>query len=125
MKRSQIASISDIADRHKVVQIAVRRRHKARSAGVQRHDERKAFYEDEKGKAANFSTAQDSSHLHDPGLGNLGLESRIPPPLEDDGGQEYLYQILQQSLNELLDPLFKQREDLAIEAAKSTTKDRF
>ena len=38
----------------------------------------------------------------------------VPEP-EKDLGQEYLYQITQESLNELLDPVFRQREDLAME----------
>ncbi|MCJ1471922.1 hypothetical protein MMC13_000563 [Lambiella insularis] len=38
----------------------------------------------------------------------------VPEP-EKNLGQEYLYQVTQESLNELLDPIFKQREDLAME----------
>ncbi|KAI9052044.1 hypothetical protein LZ554_004298 [Drepanopeziza brunnea f. sp. 'monogermtubi'] len=40
------------------------------------------------------------------------------PGAERDAGKEILYQVTQQAFNELLDPLFKDREDLAIEAAK-------
>jgi Ca2+-binding EF-hand superfamily protein len=36
------------------------------------------------------------------------------PQLEKDYGQETLYQVTQQGLNELLDPLFKKQEDRAI-----------
>ncbi|KAI6246752.1 hypothetical protein HI914_04759 [Erysiphe necator] len=36
---------------------------------------------------------------------------------EKDAGKEILYQITQQAFNELLDPLFKDKEDVAIEAA--------
>lgn len=39
------------------------------------------------------------------------------PDAEKDAGKEILYQITQQAFNELLDPLFKDREELAIEAA--------
>lgn len=39
----------------------------------------------------------------------------VPEP-EKDLGQEYLYQITQECLNELLDPIFRHREDLAMEA---------
>ncbi|MCJ1245095.1 hypothetical protein MMC30_002296 [Trapelia coarctata] len=46
----------------------------------------------------------------------------VPEP-EKDLGQEYLYQITQESLNELLDPVFRQREDLAMEVL-STAKER-
>ncbi|RKF62195.1 putative ef hand domain-containing protein [Golovinomyces cichoracearum] len=39
------------------------------------------------------------------------------PDIERDAGKEILYQVTQQAFNELLDPLFKQKEDIAIEAA--------
>jgi Ca2+-binding EF-hand superfamily protein len=45
------------------------------------------------------------------------------PDAEKDAGKEILYQVTQQSFNELLDPLFKAKEDLAIEAAE-TKSDR-
>ncbi|KAI9682036.1 MAG: hypothetical protein M1817_000090 [Caeruleum heppii] len=38
----------------------------------------------------------------------------IPEP-ERDAGKEIMYQIVQQGLNEMLDPMFKQKEDLAME----------
>ncbi|KAI6712273.1 hypothetical protein JHW43_005193 [Diplocarpon mali] len=40
------------------------------------------------------------------------------PDAERDAGKEILYQITQQAFNELLDPLFKDKEDLAVKAAK-------
>jgi len=46
----------------------------------------------------------------------------VPEP-EKDLGQEYLYQITQECLNELLDPIFRHREDLAMEAL-NTMDDR-
>ena len=46
----------------------------------------------------------------------------MPLP-EKDLGQEYLYQVTQEGLNELLDPIFKQREDLAMEIER-TAKER-
>lgn len=39
------------------------------------------------------------------------------PDAEKDAGKEILYQVTQQAFNELLDPLFKDKEDLAIESA--------
>ena len=45
------------------------------------------------------------------------------PDAEKDAGKEVLYQVTQQSFNELLDPLFKAKEDLALEAAE-TKSDR-
>ncbi|KAE8447063.1 hypothetical protein EG329_011198 [Mollisiaceae sp. DMI_Dod_QoI] len=39
------------------------------------------------------------------------------PDAEKDAGKEILYQVTQQAFNELLDPLFKEKEDLAIETA--------
>ncbi|MCJ1414758.1 hypothetical protein MMC32_001086 [Xylographa parallela] len=42
----------------------------------------------------------------------------VPEP-ERGVGREYLYQVAQESLNELLDPIFRQREDLAMEVARS------
>ncbi|KAG0645486.1 Refractory to sigma P [Hyphodiscus hymeniophilus] len=41
------------------------------------------------------------------------------PDVEKDAGKEILYQVTQQSFNELLDPLFKAKEDLALEAAET------
>ncbi|KAL2061248.1 hypothetical protein VTL71DRAFT_7521 [Oculimacula yallundae] len=41
------------------------------------------------------------------------------PDAERDAGKEILYQVTQQAFNELLDPLFKDKEDQAIEAAST------
>ncbi|KAH7327160.1 hypothetical protein BKA65DRAFT_461766 [Rhexocercosporidium sp. MPI-PUGE-AT-0058] len=41
------------------------------------------------------------------------------PDAERDAGKEILYQVTQQAFNELLDPLFKDKEDMAIEAAST------
>lgn len=41
------------------------------------------------------------------------------PDAEKDAGKEILYQVTQQSFNELLDPLFKEKEKGAVEAVKS------
>ncbi|MCJ1265950.1 hypothetical protein MMC22_005832 [Lobaria immixta] len=46
----------------------------------------------------------------------------VPRP-EKDVGREILYQVAQESLNELLDPVFRQREDLAI-LARRTKRER-
>lgn len=46
----------------------------------------------------------------------------VPGP-EKDVGREILYQVAQESLNELLDPIFRQREDLAI-MARRTKRER-
>lgn len=45
------------------------------------------------------------------------------PDAEKDVGREVLYQVTQQAFNELLDPLFKKQEDLAVEAL-STVESR-
>lgn len=45
------------------------------------------------------------------------------PSAEEDHGQEVLYHIIQDSINELIDPLFRMREDLALEVVR-TTSDR-
>ncbi|MCJ1400538.1 hypothetical protein MMC11_003744 [Xylographa trunciseda] len=42
----------------------------------------------------------------------------VPEP-EKNLGREYLYQVTQESLNELLDPIFRQREDLAMEVTRT------
>ncbi|MCJ1466872.1 hypothetical protein MMC07_005494 [Pseudocyphellaria aurata] len=42
----------------------------------------------------------------------------VPGP-EKDTGREILYQVAQEGLNELLDPVFRQREDLAILASRT------
>lgn len=45
------------------------------------------------------------------------------PRAEEDHGQEVLYHVIQDSINELIDPLFRVREDLALEVVR-TTSDR-
>jgi Ca2+-binding EF-hand superfamily protein len=45
------------------------------------------------------------------------------PDAERDAGKEILYQVTQQAFNELLDPFFKEKEDLAVLAA-ATKADR-
>ncbi|KAI0536092.1 hypothetical protein GGR58DRAFT_408900 [Xylaria digitata] len=48
------------------------------------------------------------------------------PDAERDAGKEILYQITQQAFNELLDTLFKKKEDLAVLAAESKEqRDRY
>ncbi|KAJ2985495.1 hypothetical protein NUW58_g5499 [Xylaria curta] len=44
------------------------------------------------------------------------------PDAERDAGKEILYQITQQAFNELLDALFKKKEDLAVLAAETKTQ---
>ena len=44
------------------------------------------------------------------------------PDAEKDAGKEILYQVTQQSFNELLDPLFKAKEDLALESAETKSE---
>ena len=41
-------------------------------------------------------------------------EARIPPPMSEDIGQEMLFQITRECINELIDPLFRYREDLTL-----------
>jgi hypothetical protein len=45
------------------------------------------------------------------------------PDAEKDAGKEILYQVTQQALNELLDPLFRPKENMAVKAAE-TKSDR-
>lgn len=44
------------------------------------------------------------------------------PDAEKDAGKEILFQVTQQAFNELLDPLFKDLEDLAVEAAATNAE---
>ncbi|KAI9826742.1 MAG: hypothetical protein M1819_007287 [Sarea resinae] len=44
------------------------------------------------------------------------------PEAEKDVGKEVLYQVAQQGINELLDPLFKAKEDLAMEVLATKTE---
>ena len=44
------------------------------------------------------------------------------PEAEKDVGREVLYQVTQEGLNEMLDPIFKQREDLAVEASRTLSE---
>ncbi|KAI0377594.1 EF-hand [Hypomontagnella monticulosa] len=48
------------------------------------------------------------------------------PDAERDAGKEILYQVTQQAFNELLDEIFKRKEDLAVQAAETKEKrDKF
>ena len=107
------------------------RRRAAREEGLQHRRDRRHFYlDDEDGSKADKSQTRSGSH--DPPFSSSGPGSqptgegpslpapsaawlRFPPPLDQDVGREILYQITQEGLNELLDPLFKHREDLAVE----------
>jgi Ca2+-binding EF-hand superfamily protein len=44
------------------------------------------------------------------------------PDAEKDAGKEILYQVTQQAFNELLDPLFKKKEDMALLAAETKSE---
>ena len=44
------------------------------------------------------------------------------PEAEKDVGREVLYQVTQEGLNEMLDPIFKQREDLAVEILRTASE---
>ncbi|KAI2616151.1 EF-hand [Hypomontagnella submonticulosa] len=44
------------------------------------------------------------------------------PDAERDAGKEILYQVTQQAFNELLDEIFKRKEDLAVQAAETKEK---
>ncbi|KAI9771758.1 MAG: hypothetical protein M1839_002723 [Geoglossum umbratile] len=61
---------------------------------------------------SNHSTSSRSAH-HSIGERWGGYEM---PEAERDVGKEILYQVTQQGLNEMLDPLFKEKEDLAMES---------
>ncbi|KAH0559967.1 hypothetical protein GP486_003517, partial [Trichoglossum hirsutum] len=61
---------------------------------------------------SNHSTSSRSAH-HSVGERWGGYEM---PEAERDVGKEILYQVTQQGLNEMLDPLFKEKEDLAMES---------
>ncbi|MCJ1332699.1 hypothetical protein MMC10_009393 [Thelotrema lepadinum] len=71
-------------------------------------------------EASNRSNRPQKLHNHGPGpeqpVGSTVF--REPPPLPKNPGQEILYQITQESINELLDPMFKLREDIGMESIK-------
>ena len=56
-------------------------------------------------KAASLSNPKENAY---------NMESRIPPPMPEDIGQEMLFQITRECINELIDPLFRDREDLTL-----------
>ena len=108
-------------------------RRQAREQGLQRRRDRQPFYLDDNAATSSPSEpAAPSSTLHTPESPNgrppapsqpdtrppapppSAAWLRFPPPLDADVGREILYQITQEGLNELLDPLFKHREDLAV-----------
>ena len=97
--------IADSQDRLRVLQTASKRRDKARKGAINDRRRREEFY--------NY-TAERTSAAHS--AAESHCDDRSAPNLEADAGQEYLYQILEESMNELLDPLFKPKEDLHIEA---------
>jgi Zinc finger, ZZ type len=120
--------VTETSDRRKCIETAIQRRHDVRRLGVQRRKERSSFYDPRPAKLAP-STELPNGNIEPASNGMPTLQSstsiqktpakRVPPPLEDDVGQEFLFQMLQEGLNELLDPLFRQREELAIEARKT------
>ena len=63
-------------------------------------------------EAADLETRSNNSTSSRPHIEHFG--GYEIPQLEKDYGQEILYQVTQQGLNELLDPLFKKREDRAM-----------
>ncbi|KAH7313505.1 EF hand domain protein [Stachybotrys elegans] len=66
-----------------------------------------------------FDTRSNASTSSSRGFvaGRWGRE--LGPEAENDAGKEILYQVTQQAFNELLDSIFKQAEDLAVQAAES------
>ena len=100
------------------------RRRAARDLGVQRRWARRQFYLDERIADTEDPPLLEHSRSQPPddridGAEPSGSWLRFPPPLEQDVGREVLYQITQEGLNELLDPLFKLREDLAVEVLRT------
>jgi hypothetical protein len=85
---------------------------------------RREFYTDEE---EGFSIQEpngpqsptDSEHIESETAG--ASDSSQFPEAEKDFGREILYQVTQQGLNELLDAIFKEKEDLALEVEQ--TKD--
>jgi hypothetical protein len=112
--------VKDVYNRLSVLQAAYKRREKVRAEAVRSRKERKQFYEHESnssGVADVYGTAHEMSSPGNPDVTPVADNGgRIPPALEADAGQEYLYQILEESMNEMLDPLFRFREDLYVEA---------
>ena len=124
-------------------------RREAREQGLQRRRDRRAFHLDEAdavpasrpSSSTAPGTATPSSSLEaasrpdarpsapsrpdsrPPAPPPSAAWLRFPPPLDADVGREILYQITQEGLNELLDPLFKHREDLAVEAWRARDDD--
>ena len=116
-------------------------RQEARDAGIGDRRERRQFYLDEEDGTTTTQARQSLSPMEDSNShipNNRHRQSystssqiqtanqdcsqsptRTPAPLDRSVGREILYQITQEGLNELLDPIFKQREDFAIEAVRS------
>ena len=69
------------------------------------------------------SVLEDSSTTPTHGKSSLPIMDRYRgyefPEAEKDIGSEILYQVTQQGLNELLDAIFKEKEDLAMEVAQT------
>ena len=116
------------------------RRQEARRMGIQDRRERQQFYLDGAGPSVarvgqssspaeslrrhltNRPTRQSDSpnqQIQASEGGPCQPTNRSSASLDKAVGPEILYQITQEGLNELLDPIFKQREDFAIEFVRS------
>ena len=118
------------------------RRQDARRSGIDDRRERYEFYLDDVGDPAmtwaerrvegSISAAEDSRSRFPNGHSEpsrstnrqrrtsiQGSNARISASFDTAASPEILYQIIQEGLNELLDPIFKQREDLAIEVVRN------
>ncbi|KAF2856821.1 hypothetical protein T440DRAFT_463043 [Plenodomus tracheiphilus IPT5] len=100
---------------------------------------RRQFYTDEEegmspprgpredNEAANGATEQNGTPSHASGpagpIGESWGGFEIPKP-EKDLGKEVLYQISQEGFNELLDPLFQEKEDLAMDVHETRSMRR-
>lgn len=129
--RAQHQAISAQSSRHRVGHER-RQRTQARRQLLDRWRRRHFYLDEEEGAKPPQGWIHDQDILDelstngDPGPSG-GASTRATrrrvssgvPEAEKDAGKEILYQVTQQAFNELLDELFKRKEDLAVRAAET------
>ncbi|KAL8948908.1 MAG: hypothetical protein Q9222_004945 [Ikaeria aurantiellina] len=78
-------------------------------------------YDPEDDEIAHESRPTTSTSSKNIPVGELWGGREIPAP-EPDFGREAIFQVTQEGMNELLDPMFRLREDVAIEVIKTRTE---
>lgn len=108
-------NLTDMASREEIFESIHGRDTLSQEVSQQRRSRRQFYVDEEEGLS-------DLNHIQ----GNEQQEwgGYEIPVIETDLGKEVLYQITQQGFNELLDPLFQEKEDMAMDASETRSKRR-